>query len=134
MPTFNLELVTPARVLFEGEVQSLRAPGVEGSLGLMAGHAPLLTELKIGLIKIDLPNGAQEFVSCSGGFMEVTRQKTIILADSAEMAADIDVERARKALQAAEVALGSSEETNVADLKLQIERAKNRINVAQMRV
>ncbi len=134
MPTFNLELVTPARVLFEGEVESIRAPGVEGSLGLLAGHAPLLTELKIGLIKLVLPSGAQEFVACSGGFMEVTSQKTIILADAAEMAADIDVERARKALQLAETALGTVEPSGIADVKLQMERAKNRINVAQMRI
>ena len=57
MATFPLELVTPERLLFSEEVQAIRAPGVEGSLGVQAGHAPLLTELITGLIKVTLADG-----------------------------------------------------------------------------
>src|SRR5579859_6766560 len=95
---FPLELVTPERLLFAENVQSVRAPGVEGSFGVLAGHAPLLTELMTGLIKVTLANGAEELIATSGGFMQVSREKVIILADSAELSTEIDIERARLAL------------------------------------
>jgi F-type H+-transporting ATPase subunit epsilon len=133
MATFPLELVTPERMLFSEDVQEIRAPGVEGSLGVLAGHAPLLTELMTGLIKVKLADGTEAFIATSGGFLQVNKEKVIILADTAELSEEIDVERARaaaaKARQLLEVP-GSN--IDAEELRLAIERAQNRIRVAQM--
>ncbi len=133
MATFPLELVTPERLLFSEEVQEIRAPGVEGSLGVLAGHAPLLTELTTGLIKVTLADGSEAFIATSGGFLQVNKEKVIILADTAELSAEIDLERAKasaaKARQLLEVP-GSN--IDAEELRLAVERAQNRIRVAQM--
>ena len=133
MATFPLELVTPERLLFSEEVQEIRAPGVEGSLGVLAGHAPLLTELTTGLIKVTLADGSEAFIATSGGFLQVNKEKVIILADTAELSEEIDVERAKaaaaKARQLLEVP-GSN--IDAEELRLAVERAQNRIRVAQM--
>ncbi len=133
MATFPLELVTPERLLFSEDVQSIRAPGVDGSLGVLAGHAPLLTELTTGLIKVTLTDGSEAFIATSGGFLQVNKDKVIILADTAELSEEIDVERARtaaaKARQLLEVP-GSN--IDAEELRVAIERAQNRIRVAQM--
>lgn len=133
MATFPLELVTPERLLFSEEVQAIRAPGVDGSLGVLAGHAPLLTELTTGLIKVTLADGREAFIATSGGFLQVNKEKVIILADTAELSEEIDVERARaaaaKARQLLEVP-GSN--IDAEELRLAIERAQNRIRVAQL--
>ena len=133
MATFPLELVTPERMLFSEEVQAIRAPGVDGSLGVMAGHAPLLTELTTGLIKVTLADGSEAFIATSGGFLQVNKDKVIILADTAELSEEIDVERAKtaaaKVRQLLEVP-GSNIDAD--ELRLAVERAQNRIRVAQM--
>ena len=75
MATFPLELVTPERMLFSEEVQAVRAPGINGSFGVLARHAPMLTELTTGLIKVTLANGFEAFIATSGGFMQVTAKR-----------------------------------------------------------
>ena len=130
MATFPLELVTPERRLFSEEVQAVRVPGVEGSLGVLAGHAPLLTELTTGLIKLTLADGQTAYIATSGGFMQVSREKVIILADSAELSEEIDVERARAAAERARQQL-AVEGINAEEVRQQLERAENRIKVAQ---
>ncbi len=130
--TFPLELVTPERLLFSEEVNEVIAPGVEGSLGVLAGHAPLLTELRTGLIVVKLPNGSVESIATSGGFMQVSHEKVIILADAAERSSEIDVERARAAAAKARQMLdvpGSGIDTEV--VRAELERAQNRLKVAQ---
>ena len=79
--TFRLEIVTPERLVFSDEIVSLVVPAYEGYLGVLAGHAPLLCTLEKGRIEVKKDKGGQDFKT-SGGFMEVTPQKTIILADS----------------------------------------------------
>ncbi|HZT42593.1 MAG TPA: F0F1 ATP synthase subunit epsilon [Chthonomonadaceae bacterium] len=130
MATFPLELVTPERKLFSEEVQMVRVPGVEGSLGILAGHAPLLTELTTGLIKLTLADGQTAYIATSGGFMQVSREKVIILADSAELSEEIDVDRAREAAEKARQML-AVEGINAEEVRQQLERAENRIKVAQ---
>ena len=130
MATFPLELVTPERRLFSEEVQAVRVPGVEGSLGVLAGHAPLLTELTTGLIKLTLADGQTAYIATSGGFMQVSQEKVIILADSAELSDEIDVERARAAAEQARQQL-EVPGINAEEVRQQIERAENRIKVAQ---
>ena len=133
MATFPLELVTPERMLFSEEVQAIRAPGVEGSLGVLAGHAPLLTELITGLIKVTLADGREAFIATSGGFLQVSKEKVIVLADTAELSEEIDVERARAAAAKARQLLEVPGSTiNAEELRLAVERAQNRIRVAQI--
>ena len=133
MATFPLELVTPERLLFSEEVQEIRAPGVEGSLGVLAGHAPLLTELMTGLIKVTLADGSEAFIATSGGFLQVNKEKVIILADTAELSEEIDVERAKAAAAKARQLLEVPGSTiDAEELRLAVERAQNRIRVAQM--
>lgn len=134
MANFPLELVTPERLLFSEDVQAVRAPGIDGSFGVLAGHAPLLTELQVGLIKITLPNGFDAFIATSGGYMQVSREKVIILAESAELSEEIDVDRARAAAERARKLLEVPDGSIDAEaLRLELERAQNRIRVAQMR-
>jgi len=133
MANFHLELVTPERLVLSEDVQAVRAPGIDGSLGILAGHAPLLTQLTIGLIKITQPNGKEELFATTGGFMQVSREKVIILADSAENANEIDLERERaeatRMRQALEVP-GSN--IDAEKLRQDLDAVMNRIQVAQL--
>lgn len=134
MATFQLELVTPERILFSEEVQAVRAPGVNGSFGVLAHHAPLLAELTVGLIKVTLTSGFDTFIATSGGFLQVSREKVIILVDSAELSEEIDVDRARAAAARARQLLEvPNSEIDAEEVRLSLERAQNRIRVAQMR-
>jgi F-type H+-transporting ATPase subunit epsilon len=132
MATFQLELVTPERMLLSERVRALRAPGIEGSLGILANHAPLMTALTVGLIKVTFENGDEEYIATSGGFMEVSREKTIILADTAERAEDIDLARAEAAIAKAREQLASGGAENYTEVSALLERATNRLKVAQM--
>jgi F-type H+-transporting ATPase subunit epsilon len=133
MATFPLELVTPERLLFSEEVQAVRAPGIDGSFGVLAGHAPLLTELTTGLIKIKRVDDTEAYIATSGGFMQVSKEKVIILADTAELSEEIDVEKeqaaAARARQLLEVGDAS---VDAEDLRQQIEWAQNRVKIAQI--
>ena len=134
MATFPLELVTPEKILYSGEIQAVRAPGIDGSFGVMAKHAPMLTELKTGLIKLTLPDNREAYIATGGGFLQVNSEKVIILADSAELSEEIDVERARTAIARARQQLevpGSGIDAEA--LRQSLERAQNRIHVAQLR-
>ena len=131
MATFQLELVTPDRVLLSAPVRSVRAPGVEGSLGVLAGHAPLMTALTVGLIKVEHENGDVELIATSGGFMEVNSSKVTILADTAERADEIDLVRAEAAIQQARQELASGAAVDYNEARASLERATNRLRVVQ---
>jgi len=131
MATFPLELVTPDRLLLEENVKSIRLPGIDGSLGVMAGHAPLMTALTIGLIKVEHENGDIEHIATSGGFVEISREKVIILADTAERASDIDLSRAEAAVARARERLNSGEAVDYDRARIALQRSINRLKVAQ---
>lgn len=82
--TFTLEIVTPEQVVLSRGVTSLVVPGVEGYLGVLAGHAPLLTELRSGSVRARTPDGRQVEMTIGGGFMDVSFNHVVILADSAQ--------------------------------------------------
>jgi F-type H+-transporting ATPase subunit epsilon len=132
MATFLLELVTPERVLLSERVRSVRAPGIEGSFGVLAGHAPFMTALTVGLIKVEHENGDLEYIATSGGFLEVNPQKVIILADTAERAEDIDIARAEAAVARAREQLASGAAVDYEEARKALARALNRLNVLQM--
>ena len=131
---FPLELVTPERLLFSEEISELRAPGIDGSFGILAHHAPLLTELATGLIKITLANGSEAYIATSGGFLEVSNNKVTILADSAQLSDEIDVEKAKAAADRARKLLELPDGSADAEiLRKELEEALNQIKVAGMK-
>jgi F-type H+-transporting ATPase subunit epsilon len=134
MSTFPLELVTPERLLFSEEVQTVQAPGIDGSFGVLKGHAAMLTELQIGLIKLTRTNGLDAYIATGGGYMQVGKDKVIILAESAELSDEIDVDRARAAADRARKLLEVPDsEIDAEEIRLELNRALNLIRVAQMR-
>ena len=103
---FNLEIVTPEELLFTGEVNAVIVPGVEGYLGVLPGHAPLLTELQTGII-IHYRDSEEIRIFCSGGFLEVLEDQVSILVDEATLADHIDIEEAKNIREKSEKALSS---------------------------
>jgi F-type H+-transporting ATPase subunit epsilon len=100
------EIVSQDRIVFEGEVDIVVAPGTDGEMGILPHHAPLLTTLKPGVLKIR-QRGAETVFAVAGGVMEVRPDIVTVLADAAEHADDIDVARAEEARQRAEESLRS---------------------------
>jgi F-type H+-transporting ATPase subunit epsilon len=130
--TMHVEVVTAERELYNGEADSLIAPGSEGELGILPRHAALLTTLKAGEMLIKL-GGAEEPFFVSGGFLEVSDNKVTVLAESAELAEEIDQARAEAARRRAQEHLAQAQ-SNVerADLLGALERAVARIHVAEI--
>jgi F-type H+-transporting ATPase subunit epsilon len=130
--TFTVDIVTPERVLLRDEAVSLTAPGVEGSFGILANHAPMLAELGIGELRYRRADGREQFLAVGGGFLQVFNNEVSVLAEAAERAEEIDVDRARLARERARTALSAAEggyDTNQAAY----ERAANRLFVAERR-
>ncbi|MCY3790010.1 MAG: F0F1 ATP synthase subunit epsilon [Gemmatimonadetes bacterium] len=131
MPAFALEVVTPERVAYSGQVASLQAPGSEGSFGVLAGHIPLLTSLQIGRLRFVEEDGNEVQMAISGGFVEVGREQVAVLAETAERVEEIDVARAEAARQRAEerLARAREERVDVARAEAALARAINRIRI-----
>ena len=128
---FKTEIVTPEKIVFSEEIESLVIPAERGYLGVLAGHAPLLCTLRPGAITIRGDKGEQHF-STSGGFMEVTPAKAVLLTESAEEAGGIDLQRAEEAKKRAQERLASADKDVDKDrAKAALERAQNRLRVAE---
>jgi F-type H+-transporting ATPase subunit epsilon len=129
--TFQLEIVTPVRLLVNDTAEEAQIPGLSGYLGILPGHAPLITELAVGVITYK-SNGTTHTLSVAWGFAEVLPDKVTILAETAERPQEIDVERAEKAIERAEERLKSSDPdvdfTRAEDAR---QRAETRLNVAK---
>lgn len=102
MPALKLEVITPERVVLKTEADSVIAPGISGYLGILPKHAPLITPLQAGVTIYSRQGSGEERLAVSGGFLEAGPEHVVILADTAETAAEIDVERARQAKERAE--------------------------------
>jgi F-type H+-transporting ATPase subunit epsilon len=127
---YVLNVVTPEKVIFEDEVISIVAPGSEGYLGLLTDHAPLITALVPGKLTVKDRDGKERFFCVSGGFLEVSNNVATLLADAAEAAKEIDIERARAALERAEKRLEAKRpEIDLARAQGALSRALNRIKV-----
>ena len=103
--TVHCDIVSAEKQLFSGLVELVVAAGVEGDLGVMPGHAPLLTRLKPGPVRVKKQNGDEEVFYVSGGFLEVQPKLVTVLADTAERAQDMDGAQAEEAKQRAKEAL-----------------------------
>ena len=97
MKELNLEIITPSKQAFSGKVKSITIPGTAGSFQVLFNHAPLLSTFEIGKVKIENLEGKETEFATSGGTVEVTENKILILADSLETKEEINVERAKQA-------------------------------------
>jgi F-type H+-transporting ATPase subunit epsilon len=127
----HLEIVTPERQIFSGSVDSVTLPSSKGYLGILPGHAPLLAELSIGDISYTIGNRT-EYMSCSWGFAEVLPDRVIVLAQTAEAASEIDVNRAEQAKARAERFLFSKDPSvDYSRAQLALMRAISRLDAAR---
>jgi len=128
--TFELEIVTPERLVVQDKVEEMQLPGRDGYLGILPGHAPLITELGIGQISYR-ENGRSRYLAVAWGFAEVLPDRVRILAETAERAEEIDVRRAEQARQRAEQRLRSGD-PKIDCLRAQyaLTRAATRLEVA----
>ena len=132
---FRLSIVTPERVFFEGEINSLIVPGTEGYIGILAHHAPLISALKPGRVEFRDLEEKINMISVTKGFLEVSGNVATILCDAAEFAQEIDIARAQKSFDEAKERivmagrLDNNTEIDVEAEKEALERASNRIRI-----
>jgi F-type H+-transporting ATPase subunit epsilon len=130
----QLEIVTPERQVFSDTVDSVQVPGSEGELGVLPNHAPLVSTLGVGELRFR-KGGVEESFAIVGGFLQVRPDKVVVLAETADMASEIDLEKAQEARREAERALesGYHEGADLATARAALQQALLRIRVAERR-
>jgi len=132
----RIEIVTPEKSVVSEDAKIVMAPGELGEFGVLSGHTPFMTSLKVGSVRYEDSSGNERFVFISGGFAEALPDRVTILADSAERRKDIDIERAKAAMARAEGRLQKSAEEEDLDFiraKAALMRAIQRIRLAETR-
>ena len=115
----RLEIVTAERVLFEGEVETVVAPGSEGELGVLPHHAAVMTMLRSGELRYRI-GGDESYLSVTGGFMDIRGDHVVVLADAAEHVNEIDEDRAQEAMNRARERMASRGEDVDLERALQV--------------
>ena len=130
----RLEIVTPERQAYDDEVDSVVCPGIEGELGILPHHAPLLTTLGVGELRIR-KGDQEEYFAIAGGFLQVRPDRVVVMAETADMASEIDIASVEEARREAERALaeGFEEPADLARARAALQRALLRIRVAERR-
>jgi len=129
MNKFQLEIVTPTRVIVDSDVTYLRCPGKDGSFGIMANHANAMIALGIGELKIENDEG-QKFLSTSGGYIEISEEKVLLLLETVERASEIDKARAEAASTRAKEKLESQPQgINFERARFALLRSLNRLSI-----
>ena len=129
------DIITQERIVFSGQVDSVNLPGAEGRMGILPNHSPLLTTLDFGEVYIRR-EGVEEYFAIGGGFVEIQPDHVTILADSAEQADEIDVERADLARQQAEEVMRTGvkdDPDRIAAVRASLLRAQARVDVGRRR-
>jgi len=128
----HLEIVTPERRAFEGDVDEVIVPGSEGEMGILPHHAPLISLLGQGVLRLKRGAEVEEF-AIFGGFLQVRPDRVVVLAEMADLASEIDLERAERARREAERVLGSGfvEDADLASARAALQRALIRIRLAE---
>lgn len=132
--TLQVEIVTPEHLVINDQASELTMPGKNGYLGILPGHAPLITELSVGEISYRNAAGQLKFLAVAWGFAEVLPNKVTILAEVAEKAEDIDIARAERARLEAENAIKAAsgkDEAAYTKAEADLARASTRINVSK---
>ncbi len=133
MASMLLEIVTPERKVYSKQVDMVIARGVSGDLGILPNHIPFVTTLKIAPLRIK-DGAAEDWIAVNGGFMQVAKDKVVILAESAELADDINLERAESAKSRAESRISSKQEAiDFKRAEIALQKAVNRIEVGAHR-
>ena len=131
MKEINLEIITPSKCAYSGEIESLSVPGTKGSFQVLFNHAPILSSFEIGKIKVVEKSKKELEFATSGGTVEVLKNKILILAESIETKDEIDVKRAQEAFDRAKARLASKDkELDVARAEGAYARALNRLKIA----
>jgi F-type H+-transporting ATPase subunit epsilon len=129
---FKLEIITPNKVVFRDEASSVTVPGVQGSFQVLYNHAPLLSSLEIGELRVKAGDGKDFRYATSGGFLEVKDNLVTIIVETVEAASAIDVERAKASQERASKRLHSkAQEVDMERARASLLRAVNRIRVAE---
>lgn len=133
MATLRLEIITAERQVLADDIDILVAPGIEGELGILPHHAPLMTMLQPGELLIR-KDGEETYMVVTGGFLEVRPDKVIVLADACERAEEIDVARAEEAKRRAEERLKTRPpDMEAASIEASLRRSLSRLRVAERR-
>jgi len=128
---FILEVVTPARKMISKEVSSVVLPASVGYMGVLVNHAPLINSLGLGILKYK-SDGKEEHVAIYGGFMEVSNNKVSIMADDAECAAEIDLERAKRDEEEARNRIKKRDDIDTLRAELELRKAIIRLRTARL--
>ncbi len=136
--TFEVVILSADKKLYSGQSVSIIVPGIAGSFGVLRGHVPMVTALQTGVLVIIDDLGNTKRFAVSGGFIEITAERTLILADSAELAENIDIERARRsherALERLASANHSENEIKIERARLSMLRALNRMRIVEKNI
>ena len=128
---FFLDVIAPDRSIYRDEATSLSAPGTNGGFQILYNHAPFLSTLEVGRMTIKRKDGSDIVIATSGGFVEVRRNRVVVLVEAAERVDEIDVERARAARERAEKRLHTrGPQIDNARAQLALLRALNRLRIA----
>jgi F-type H+-transporting ATPase subunit epsilon len=130
-----LEIVTPERLAYSDTVDAVNLPGIEGELGILPHHAPLVSMLGVGELRIR-KGGTEESFAIVGGFLQVRPDRVVVMAETADMASEIDLERAQEARREAERTLEGAAQAEAVDLaaaRAALQHALLRIRVAERR-
>ena len=128
--TFNLQIISPTRIFFDGDVDMVEMKTTEGEIGVLAGHIPLTAILEPGVIRIKQADGTKE-AAMHDGFVEIRKDKVTILAESCEWPDEIDVERAKEAKERAERRIMSGKkEIDMTRAEVALKKALTRIDLA----
>ena len=135
MAQLRVEIVTAEREVLKDDVDMVIAPATEGVIGILPRHAPLLTALHPGVMVLKR-GGTEELLALSGGFLQVSRDRVLVLADTAERADEVDEARAQEARARAEAAVAQAVQTNALEAqaaRAALQRSLVRLNVARRR-
>lgn len=131
MKSYLLEIVTPDKNFFEGEVEMAIVRTTEGDIGILKDHEPIVAPVSVGAIRIKIDGEFRE-AACSGGFLTVDSERTIVITDAAEWADEIDVDRAKSSADRAAQRLEENyDELDILRAKVSMERAMNRIRLSK---
>jgi F-type H+-transporting ATPase subunit epsilon len=128
--TVKFEIATPEKVVFKKDIKQVTVPTTSGEITVLPKHIPLISTLKPGVIEIKDGNGEDEIISVAGGFVEVLREKIVILADTAERAQELDEERIKEAKALAEEKkqeISDKDEVRFANISAQLDKEMARL-------
>ncbi len=134
MSTFSLQIITPEKIFFEGEVQRVIVRTTEGDVGILAKHEKYVAALPSGPVKVTMPDGTERLAALSGGAVKVSPAQTAILANAVEWAEDIDVDWAKRSEQdALRRKENSKDQQELQYAEMKLKRALNRLRVSSMK-